>query len=204
MRLASSLVVPVAVFVISGCGSASSTAIGPSPSTGTLTMALKDSPFSDAKSLLVTFSEVDAHIATAPDGTWTKLPFADGGASRTCDLKKQQSAQDVLGSSAIPTGHYTQVRLVVSSATIYFDNAAIGAACGAAIAAPAGQSAPVTIPSGEVKINREFDVASTGATTVLLDFDGDQSVRQTGNGAYMMSPVIAVASVQQPPFVSGP
>jgi hypothetical protein len=33
-------------------------------------------------------------------------------------------------------------------------------------------------------------------TTMLLDFNGDQSVRQTGNGQYMMTPVIAVVSVQ--------
>jgi hypothetical protein len=30
----------------------------------------------------------------------------------------------------------------------------------------------------------------------LLDFDGDRSVRVTGNGRYMMTPVIAVVSVQ--------
>jgi hypothetical protein len=29
-----------------------------------------------------------------------------------------------------------------------------------------------------------------------VDFDGDKSVNQTGNGRYMMSPVIAVVSVQ--------
>ena len=52
------------------------------------------------------------------------------------------------------------------------------------------------ISSGVVKLNREFDVSSSGATTMLLDFDGDGSVRQTGNGRYTMSPVIAVVSVQ--------
>jgi len=60
-----------------------------------------------------------------------------------------------------------------------------------------------------VKLNNEFTVASTG-TTMLLDFDGDQSVHQTGsdNGSgngrgssggttkYMMSPVIRLVSVQ--------
>jgi hypothetical protein len=159
-------------------------------------MALTDSPFSDAKSLLVTFSEVDAHISTATDGAWTKLPFAGGATSRTCDLKKLQGAQDVLGTGPLATGHYTMVRLVVSSAAIYFDNAAAGTACAATIAVPAGRTAPVDIPSGEVKLNREFDVASSTTTTMLLDFNGDQSVRQTGNGSYMMSPVIAVMSVQ--------
>jgi len=89
-----------------------------------------------------------------------------------------------------------QVRLVVSSAVIYFDNAAAGDACAATIAAPAGRSATVTIPSGEVKLNREFDVSSGTPTTMLLDFDGDKSVRETGNGQYSMSPVIGIVSVQ--------
>jgi hypothetical protein len=31
---------------------------------------------------------------------------------------------------------------------------------------------------------------------MVLDFDGDKSVRETGNGQFMMSPVISVVSVQ--------
>lgn len=175
-----------------GCGSDTS----PSGTTGTMRMMLKDSPFTDAKSLLVTFSEVDAHKSDTTDGSWSKLPFAGGGTTRTCDLKKLETAQDVLGTGPLATGHYTQVRLVVSSAVIYFDNAATGEACAATMAAPAGRTAPVTIPSGEVKLNREFEVTSGTPTTMLLDFDGDKSVRDNGNGQYSMSPVIAVVSVQ--------
>jgi hypothetical protein len=161
---------------------------------------LKDSPFSDAKALLVTFSEVNVHASGAG---WVTVPFAGGGSSRTCDLKKLETAQDILGVGSLPAGHYTQLRLVVSSATIYFQNASSGAACAPTIAAPAGTNAPVTIPSGELKLNREFDLASSGGTTILLDFDGDQSVRLTGNGnghgnggQYMMTPVIGIVSVQ--------
>jgi hypothetical protein len=169
---------------------------GPSGTTGTMRMMLTDSPFTDAKSLLVTFSEVDAHKSDTADSSWAKIPFAASATARTCDLKKLQTAQDVLGTGSLTTGHYTQVRLVVSSAVIYFDNAATGDACAATIAAPAGRSANVTIPSGEVKLNREFDVSSATTTTMTLDFDGDKSVRETGNGQFMMSPVISVVSVQ--------
>jgi len=187
------LVVAVACAVSLGCGGADT---GPSGSTGTMRMMLKDSPFTDAKSLLVTFSAVDAHKSDTAETSWAKVPFAAGATSRTCDLKKLQTAQDVLGTGPLATGHYTQVRLVVSSAAIYFDNAATGDACAATIAAPAGRTASVTIPSGEVKLNREFDVSSGTTTTMLLDFDGDKSVRETGNGQFMMSPVIVVVSVQ--------
>jgi hypothetical protein len=157
-------------------------------------MMLTDSPFSDAKSLLVTFSEVDAHKSDATEGMDEAAVY--GRYARTCDLKKLETAQDILGTGPLATGHYTQVRLVVTSAVIYFDNAAAGDACAPSIAAPAGRSANVTIPSGEVKLNREFDVTAATTTTMLLDFDGDRSVRDMGNGQYSMTPVIAVVSVQ--------
>ncbi len=191
---AASVFVLAATVVAAGCGGSSPT----SPSTGTssLNIMLKDSPYSDAKSLLVTFSDVSVHKSDQTDGQWTKLPFSGGATSRTCDLKKLQDAQDILGTGALTAGHYTQVRVTVTSAKLYFDNAASGAACATTITEPAGQNATIDVPSGEVKLNREFDVSSTGATTMLLDFDGDQSVRSTGNGRYSMTPVIAVVSVQ--------
>jgi len=183
----------VVTLLAAGCGSSPTS---PSASGGTLRVMLKDSPFTEAKSLLVTFSELSVHRSDQPDDTWTKLTFANSASSRTCDLKKLQTTQDVLGTGALTTGHYTQIRLTVSSAKLFFDNAASGNACDATITAPGGRSADVTIPSGEVKLNREFDVSSSGATTITLDFDGDRSVRETGSGQFMMSPVITVVSVQ--------
>src|SRR5205823_3741573 len=155
-----------------GCSSPS----GPSGAGSTLNVMLKDAPFSDAKALLVTFSEVSAHVSGA--GGFNVLPFAGGGTNRTCDLKKLATAQDILGTGTLAAGHYTQVRLVVTSAVLYFDNASTGGACAPTIAAPAGKSASVTVNSGDVKLNREFDVTAAGATTILVDFNGDQSVKQ--------------------------
>ena len=176
----------VSTFGVAACGSSPT-----SPdSNGNFRLMVKDSPFSDAKSVLVTFTGVSAH--RSGEGGFTTI----GAGTRTCDLKKLQSSEDVLGAGTMPQGHYTQIRLVVSSAVIYFDNAAAGPACAASITAPAGRSSTVEIPSGEIKLNREFDVAASGATTVLLDFDGDRSIHLTGNSRYMMAPVIEVVSVQ--------
>jgi hypothetical protein len=188
----------------SGGSNGGSSGGGSGATNGTLAIHITDSPFGDAKALLVTFSEVKVHNA---DGdSWQTIPFASGS-SRTCDLKKLQGPADVLGVGTLPAGHYTQIRLVVSSANIYFDNASSGGACAGSIAAPAGTSAPVDIPSGQVMLNRQFTIAS-GATTMLLDFNGDQSVKATGSGngnssghgnsntKYIMTPVISVVSVQ--------
>ena len=192
MRFRFALIAAVATFAVA-CGSSPT---GPSGTSGNFRMMIKDAPFADAKAVLVTFSDVSVHKDGESDSSWTKLAFSGGGTARTCDLKKLQTATDVLGVGTLAAGHYTQVRLTVSSAALYFDNASAGDACAATIAAPAGASASLTIPSGEVKLNREFTVAASGSTTMTVDFDGDSSIHQTGNGTYMMRPVIAVVSVQ--------
>ena len=172
---------------------------------GRLTVRMKDTPFSDAQAVLVTFSEVSVHRSGA---SWETVAFTGGAAGRTCDLKQLQSATDLLGVGILPAGHYTQIRLTVDSAALYFDNPATTGPCGdaATFSIPAGLSASLKIPSGTVKLNREFTVADGGATTMLLDFDGDKSIKQTGGsngngngaakGGYTMSPVIHVVSVQ--------
>jgi hypothetical protein len=159
---------------------------------GNFNLQLKDSPFTDAKAVFVTFSSVRVHRT---DSEWTSLTFANSATSRTCDLKKLETATDVLGAASLPAGHYTQVRLVVQSGTLYFDNASSGAACAPTLTAPAGASAALDIPSGEVKLNREFDVTATSTMNMLIDFDGDQSVHQTSPGHYRMSPVITIVSM---------
>ena len=164
----------------------------PSVSGGNFNLRMRDSPFADAKAVLVTFSSVRAHRS---DSDWTVVPFINAATMRTCDLKKLETSEDVLGAAALPAGHYTQVRLVVQSATLFFDNASTGAACASSIAPPAGASATLDIPSGEVKLNREFDLSSSSAMTMLVDFDGNQSIHLTGNGRYMMSPVVTILSV---------
>jgi hypothetical protein len=187
-------VVLVTAFFVLACGGSGDSPMSPSGTGARLNLMLTDSPFSDAQSLLVTFSEVTAHRSGT--GGFSSLPFASGATTRTCDLKKLTAAQDILGTGVLPAGHYTMVRLVVSSAALYFDNPSDGPACAPTIAAPSGRSEPVEISSGEVRLNRPFDVPDSGVTTMLVDFDGDQSVRLTGNGRYMMNPVIRVVSVQ--------
>jgi len=177
---------------------------GTSSGTGQLTVGITDSPFSDALAVLITFSEVSVHRS---GGDWESVSFAGTATSRTCDLKKLQGPTDILGVSLLPAGHYTQIRLAVQSATIYFANPSVSATpCDTAIVAPLGAHAEVTVPSGEVKLNREFTLAAGGSVNIVLDFDGDQSIRQQGNSKglpedrrYSLQPVIAVESVTTVP-----
>lgn len=165
---------------------------GGSGAAGSLNLRITDSPYGSAKAVLVTFSEVAAHR----NGDWTRLPFPSGS-SRTCDLKKlQNNAQDLLGGGTISPGAYTMVRLVVQSAKIFFDNSAVSPTpCAASIPEPAGASAALNIPSGEVRLNGSFNLTSSAATNVLLDFDGESSIIQNGSN-YTMQPVVRIVSIQ--------
>jgi hypothetical protein len=163
---------------------------------------ITDTPFEEATALHVTFTEVKAHRADGAGG-WLTVPFAGDPAptSRTCNLKKLEEAFDILGVASLEAGQYTQLRLVVESATLYFGGTATGeAACLTTLAPPTEGPTAVTshtleIPSGEVKLIQPFELSSNGTTTIELDFDGDQSVRQTGNGRYRMTPVIKILAV---------
>ena len=185
------------------CSNAESTT-SPSPSSGgggggggnlglgTLQVLMKDSPFSDAEAVLVTFNEVSVHHTGA---AWLRLPFAEAADARTCDLKRLEEVTDLLGVGQLEAGHYTQLRLEVSRTRIYWDNKSTGAACAPSIIAPLGTFSEATVPSGTIHLNRQFTIDPGATTTITLDFDGDKSIKQTGNGKYMMQPVIAVMSV---------
>jgi hypothetical protein len=191
MRTSAPTLVAIGLAATLACGDSDSPT-EPTGDAGRFNLMLRDSPFSDAQAVLVTFSAVRVHRS---GGAFVTLPFADGENERTCDLKKLQDAADVLGTGDLQAGHYTQVRLVVSRAALYFDDDSDGPPCAASIDEPAGRRADVVIPSGEVKLNREFDVPDDGAVTMLLDLDGDRSIHRTGNDRFMMRPVMAVVSV---------
>jgi hypothetical protein len=180
--------------------------------TGQLTIGITDSPFSDAKALLVTFDGVSVHQS----GTgWATVPFKDGALQRTCDLKKLAGPTDILGVAQLAAGHYTQIRLNVKEASLVFDAPSpAGPACAPTIAPAGTDIEPVEIPSGEVKLNREFTLAAGNTMMILLDFDGDKSIHETGagnaknkgngnagnaqptRGRFMMNPVVGVVSVR--------
>ena len=169
--------------------------------TGRLTISLTDSPFGDAQAVLVTFSDISVH--RSDNGKWERVPLVGGSPKRMCDLKKLQGPLDVLGVAGLEPGHYTQIRLTIESAALYFDSVASGGPCGWEIPAPTGRHAEVHVPSGTVRLNRPFTLTAGGVVDVLLDFDGDKSIhgngRSGGSGHYTMTPVITVVSVVSAP-----
>ena len=176
---------------------------------GRVTVMMTDSPFQDASAVLVAVSEVSVHRT---GGSWE--PLALEGGRVTCDLKLLEGPMDVLGEVLLEPGAYTQIRLTVDTATIYFGDAqgpggADACVATAEVVEPEAPSAEVLVPSGIIRLNRPFTVPEGGEVVILLDFDGDASIRKVGNpnaaceldeGAtcvYQMTPVISVVSVEE-------
>lgn len=179
------------------CASCGDSAVSPSATgTGTLNLFLTESPpLSDVKAFLVTFSEVTANRVAGETGS-ARIPFGDATSiMRTCDLKRLENAQDLLGVGALPAGPYTELRVVVAGAALYFDNASTGPACDRIIQAPAGRRSVVQVPSGEVRVSQDFDIVAGTNAVIVLNLDGQKSVIDMGNGQYRMTPVIGVVSV---------
>jgi uncharacterized protein DUF4382 len=99
-------------------------------------------------------------------------------------LTLQNGVSTTLASSDVPSGHYTQVRLVVGDGS----NVVVQ-----------GVSHPIQIPSGMetgIKLVGSFDVPAGGTIQVTLDFDAAHSIVQKPDGSYLLKPVIRVTPTQ--------
>ncbi len=85
------------------------------------------------------------------------------------------NASAFLGGADVPPGSYDKVRLDVISARGTLLN---------------GSEVPVEVPSGKLRIHADFDVASGQETALTLDFDLEHSIVKTGDGRYLLKPVI--------------
>lgn len=170
MALKSITVLGLAVaagILVAGCGGGGTGGAG----TGTLSVALADAPDPSITAVNVVVDRVEANV----NGSW--VPVGSTSPAFSGNLMDLAKTDTLLGTTSLPTGHYTQVRLFVSSATVT-DSTGTHTA---------------TIPSGSqtgLKVLVNYDINSNDVTTLLLDFDVNHSLTQTGAGAYMLKPVV--------------
>ncbi len=140
------------------------------PGTGTLTIQVRDAP-TNFSHVVVTFSEVRVHRADASNESgWVNLTLAVS----TIDFMSLGNLTKVLALDKVPAGKYTQIRIVVDSAS--------GTTAG-------GGSIALTIPDRILKTDTPFDLKAGGTTTVTLDFDLAHSIHQAGT-TWIFSPVL--------------
>jgi hypothetical protein len=96
-----------------------------------------------------------------------------------------------LGTTSLPAGQYSQIRLVLAS------NSGTGTSSVANAVQPIGGTlTPLDTPSGQqsgLKLQAHFDVVAGQMADLVLDFDACKSVVKAGNsGQYNLKPVVSL------------
>jgi len=155
-----------------GCGSGTS-------GTGTLAVMLTDAPSDSVKSIFVTIDSVTAHSDQAGWVNVFQGPL-------TVDLLTLQSTSMKLGQVTLPGGTVSQVRFVLTDNGPQY------------VVLDDGSQAPLRVPSGSesgLKLNGPFTVSACNKHTLVIDFDGKNSIayHQTGSDlGWILRPVIHV------------
>lgn len=157
---------------------------------GTVSVAVTDAP-GCYQHVWVTVEKVRFHrSSTAGDGEggWTELVLAAPKRVDLMDLTNGVLSE--LGTTTLPAGQYSQIRLVLSA------NKGNGASSQLNAVQPNGGSViALDTPSAQqsgLKLQAHFEVTAGGTTDLLLDFDACKSIVSAGNGSYILKPVISV------------
>jgi hypothetical protein len=102
----------------------------------------------------------------------------------TVDLKALSgNASAFLAGADVPAGSYNQIRLSITNATATLPN---------------GTTAPVIVPSGALRLQAHFTVSNGNETAVTLDFDLDHALIKTGDGKFILKPVLHMDGEEHP------
>jgi hypothetical protein len=164
------------------------------PPTGTVEVHVTDPGHSsNVTSINITASAAEIHKAGSEqeqeqnqseeqqigEGEWISLNITNS----SFDLisLREGGLEQLLAEGNVTAGHYTQIRLTIEKVEVTLN----------------GETKNATVPSGELKFVRPFDVVEGQTIILTLDFDADQSVTVTGNGEVLVRPV-ATLNVTMP------
>jgi hypothetical protein len=173
-RIAAVLLLVFAVPFLAGCGDSDSST---EPGFGSVRVSMTDAP-AQYDEVNIVIREV--HVHQDGEGEEQGWVVVRPDSESTYDLLELRNGVFVtLGfEDVVPSGHYDQVRLILGDgSTVVVD----------------GVTHPLVTPSAlqsGIKVNGGFDVPDDGLVEVMLDFDASRSIHVTGNGTYMLQPVI--------------
>lgn len=154
-----------------GSGSNTITTSPSSPVSGRVVFAVKDAAMDmkSVTSILLTVDRVEAHSAA---GGWITV----SSAARQYDLLKlkQTGAAELLADVKLAVGTYDQIRLNVSRVSVV----------------ASGKTQEAKLPSSTLKIIGNIVVTADKTAAVTIDFMADKSLHLTGNGKYILAPVV--------------
>lgn len=151
--------------------------------TGQLILKITDAPGDlNITRANITISEIKVHLSAGTGNESGNVTNVTAGwytvvnNSQTFDLIALQDATEFLGSVNLSAGWYTQIRLYIEKAVLTID----------------GVEYDCKIPSNTIKLVSPFNILVNKTTTLILDFDIQESVHDTGNGKYMFKPTIKI------------
>ena len=157
---------------------------------GTLRVAMTDAPSCGFDNVWVTVDRVRVHTsgsASDSDGGWRDIAVSP--ARRIDLLTLTNGVLAELGSTTLPAGNYSQVRLVLA------ENSS-AAPLANAVKPTGGAETALRTPSGQqsgLKLQANFAVETGQMADLVLDFDACKSVVRSGNaGTYNLKPVVSV------------
>ncbi len=188
--IAHRVLVVVAAVALAACGGGDSEPVAGPVAAGTLRVALVDAPACGYDEVNVTVEKVRVHqsgMAADEAGGWSEVVL--NPVKRINLLNLTNGVLEELGTTTLPAGTYTQLRLVLSS-----NSAATPLAN--SVLPTSGTETPLVTPSGQqsgLKINPQINVTSSQLSDVVLDFDACKSVVVAGNsGRYLLHPVLTI------------
>ncbi len=171
------------ILFVLGLASLGLAACTSSSDVGNFRLLMQDLPV-DMDHVWVTFGEMRLFKeGEAPKSYETK--DAEGNPLRVDLLALRDGNLGTIFDGTIEAGAYTQIRLILVKATYV------------AFGDETDTEIDLFVPSGEIKIPLDFEIEGDTLTEVLVDFDAEESIHihPTGNGLYIMRPVVKVVHV---------
>jgi hypothetical protein len=159
--------------------------------TGTLKVSLTDAPANYEQvniEVLQVLVNKDGNADDSTDSGWEAI-MSDSMVVNLLDY--QNGAVLELGEAELETGRYNQVRLLLGD-----DNNVV----------VDGETIPLKTPSAQqsgYKLNVQADVEAGQVYDLVIDFDASQSIVKTGNGGYILKPVLRTVNLQEQASISG-
>lgn len=170
------------VAIISGCGVNSS-----DNAEGTLNIRLTDDP-ATYQAVYIDIQQVQLNRGSEEQPQWQTIRSQP---IRLDLLKLNNGADTLLASFQIETGTYNQLRFLLGENNEVIVN---------------GESNSLGVPSsGEsgFKVTLNATVSEDAPVTKIIDFDVARSIAVTGNGQYLLNPVLTVFDPETSGSVSG-
>ncbi|MGZ8289807.1 MAG: DUF4382 domain-containing protein [Telluria sp.] len=187
--IASAAIAAATIAACGGGGGSSAPAPVPAQGPGTLGVSITDAPACGFDAVNVTVSKVRVHQSSSAgetEGGWSDITLS---APRKINLLNlTNGVVDALGTTTLPAGRYTQMRLVLDANT---GNGLANSVVPTGTTTEKSLDTPSAVQSG-IKLVGQFDVASGQRTDVVLDFDACKSILTKGNGKYALKPVVKI------------